>query len=165
MDLKSVCITEPGNEVKLEPYSGVSNINFGKGIGKKDVYLLNLPEVRSAHEILKVPTVSARFGSEPFLWNWGMQAFARILPKETVRHKDEIRRFVQLIDPLIRVVDNISGQSLSMRVDLDCKNGKSTMGLFTHKRLSVCAGYATAAFVLAVLEGSTQPGVWFSEEV
>jgi hypothetical protein len=28
-----------------------------------------------------------------------------------------------------------------------------------------CAGYATAAFVLAVLEGSTQPGVWFPEEV
>jgi hypothetical protein len=26
-------------------------------------------------------------------------------------------------------------------------------------------GYATAAFVLAVLEGSTQPGVWFPEEV
>ena len=25
-------------------------------------------------------------------------------------------------------------------------------------------GYATAAFVLAVLEGSTQPGVWFPEE-
>ncbi|KAF3327161.1 Saccharopine dehydrogenase NADP binding domain-containing protein [Carex littledalei] len=150
--------------VKLEPYSGVLNINFSKGIGKKDVYLLNLPEVRSAHEILKVPTVSARFGSEPFFWNWGMQAFARILRKETVRDKDEILRFVQLIDPLIRVVDNISGQSLSMRVDLDCKNGKSTMGLFTHKKLSVCAGYATAAFVLAVLEGSTQPGVWFPEE-
>lgn len=27
------------------------------------------------------------------------------------------------------------------------------------------AGYATAAFVLAVLEGGTQPGVWFPEEV
>jgi hypothetical protein len=26
-------------------------------------------------------------------------------------------------------------------------------------------GYATAAFALAVLEGNTQPGVWFPEEV
>lgn len=26
-------------------------------------------------------------------------------------------------------------------------------------------GISTAAFVLAVLEGSTQPGVWFPEEV
>jgi hypothetical protein len=26
-------------------------------------------------------------------------------------------------------------------------------------------GSATAAFALAVLEGSTQPGVWFPEEV
>lgn len=26
-------------------------------------------------------------------------------------------------------------------------------------------GYCTAAFALAILEGSTQPGVWFPEEV
>ena len=26
-------------------------------------------------------------------------------------------------------------------------------------------GYSTAAFAIAVLEGSTQPGVWFPEEV
>ena len=26
-------------------------------------------------------------------------------------------------------------------------------------------GIATAAFALAILEGSTQPGVWFPEEV
>lgn len=39
-DSKSASNTEPGNEVKMEPYSGVLNINFGKGIGKKDVYLL-----------------------------------------------------------------------------------------------------------------------------
>jgi len=26
-------------------------------------------------------------------------------------------------------------------------------------------GFATAAFALAVLEGNTQPGVWFPEEV
>jgi len=39
-----------------------------------------LPEVRSAFKILGVPTVSARFGTSPFFWNWGMQAFANFLP-------------------------------------------------------------------------------------
>ncbi|KAJ4771868.1 hypothetical protein LUZ62_064491 [Rhynchospora pubera] len=155
---------DKGKEVKLKPYSGVLNIDFGEGIGKKDAYLLNLPEVRSAHQILKVPTVSARFGSDPFFWNWAMQASARFLPKEFLRDKNKVFKIVQSIDPLVRIVDEISGQSLSMRVDLNCTDGKKKVGLFTHKKLSVSAGYAAAAFVLAVLEGSTKPGVWFPEE-
>ncbi|KAJ3684433.1 hypothetical protein LUZ61_013597 [Rhynchospora tenuis] len=155
---------DKGKEVKMKPYSGVLNIDFGEGIGKKDAYLLNLPEVRSAHQILKIPTVSARFGSDPFFWNWAMQASARFLPKEFLRDKNKVFGIVQSIDPLVRIVDEISGQSLSMRVDLNCTDGKKKVGLFTHKRLSVSAGYAAAAFVLAVLEGSTQPGVWFPEE-
>jgi len=69
-----------GKEIKLKPYSGALNIDFGKGVRKKNVYLLNLPEVRSAFKILGVPTVSARFGTSPFFWNWGMQAFANFLP-------------------------------------------------------------------------------------
>lgn len=40
----------------------------------------NLPEVSSAHEILGVPTVSARFGTSPFFWNWGMEAMTTLLP-------------------------------------------------------------------------------------
>nr|CBX25276.1 hypothetical_protein [Oryza brachyantha] len=119
-----------GEEIKLKPYSGALSIDFGKGVRKKDVYLLNLPEVKSAYKVLGVPTVSARFGTAPFFWNWGMQAFANFLPA----------------------------------VDLDCSNGRNTIGLFSHKKYSVSMGYATAAFVLAVLEGSTQPGVWFPEE-
>ncbi|KAJ4780233.1 hypothetical protein LUZ62_064490 [Rhynchospora pubera] len=153
-----------GEEVKLKPYSGALSIDFGKGVRTKDVYLLNLPEVKSVHEILKVPTVSARFGTAPFFWNWGMLAFAKFLPMETFRDKNKVLQLVQLIDPLVRVVDGIAGERVSMRVDLECTNGKTTIGLFTHKKLSVSVGYATAAFVLAVLEGNTQPGVWFPEE-
>lgn len=40
----------------------------------------NLPEVRSAHEVLGIPTVSARFGTSPFFWNWGMEAMTKLLP-------------------------------------------------------------------------------------
>ncbi|CAN6330469.1 unnamed protein product [Urochloa humidicola] len=153
-----------GEEIKLKPYSGALNIDFGKGVRKKDVYLLNLPEVKSAFKILGVPTVSARFGTAPFFWNWGMQAFANFLPGEFLRDKNKVQKLVESVDPLVRAVDGIAGERVSMRVDLECSNGRSTIGLFTHKKLSVSVGFATAAFALAVLEGNTQPGVWFPEE-
>ncbi|KAL6341816.1 hypothetical protein AAG906_038060 [Vitis piasezkii] len=153
-----------GEKIKLKPYSGMLNIDFGKGIGKRDVYLLHLPEVRSAHEILGVPTVSARFGTAPFFWNWGMEAMTNLLPVEFLRDRSKVQELVQLFDPIVRAMDGIAGERVSMRVDLECSDGRNTVGLFSHRRLSVSVGFATAAFALAVLEGSTQPGVWFPEE-
>ncbi|KAJ8770941.1 hypothetical protein K2173_022113 [Erythroxylum novogranatense] len=153
-----------GEKVKLKPYSGMLNIDFGKGIGKRDVYLLNLPEVQSAYEILGIPTVSARFGTAPFFWNWGMAALTSLLPPEVLRDRSKIQLLVKLVDPLVRAVDGIAGERVSMRVDLECTGGCNTTGLFSHRRLSVSVGTAIAAFALAVLEGNTQPGVWFPEE-
>ncbi|XP_068339320.1 uncharacterized protein [Pyrus communis] len=153
-----------GEKIKLKPYSGMLEIDFGKGIGKKDVYLLNLPEVRSTHEILGVPTVSARFGTSPFFWNWGMAIMTSLLPPELLRDRSKVQQMVELFDPVVRQVDSFAGERVSMRVDLECSDGRNTVGIFSHKRLSVSVGYAAAAFVMAILEGSTKPGVWFPEE-
>ncbi|GMI94629.1 hypothetical protein like AT1G50450 [Hibiscus trionum] len=153
-----------GQKIKLKPYTGMLNVDFGKGIGKRDVYLLNLPEVRSAHEVLEVPTVSARFGTAPFFWNWGMEAMTNLLPAEYLRDRSKVQQLVEWFDPLVRAVDGIAGERVSMRVDLECTNERSTLALFSHRKLSVAVGNATAAFAVAVLEGSTQPGVWFPEE-
>ncbi|TYI73587.1 hypothetical protein E1A91_D07G139400v1 [Gossypium mustelinum] len=153
-----------GQKIKLKPFTGMLNVDFGKGIGKRDVYLLNLPEVRSAHEVLEVPTVSARFGTAPFFWNWGMEAMTNLLPAEFLRDRSKVQQLVEWFDPLVRAVDGIAGERVSMRVDLECTNGRSTLALFSHRRLSVAVGNATAAFAVAILEGSTQPGVWFPEE-
>lgn len=153
-----------GEEVSLKPYSGMINVDFGRGIRKRDVFLLNLPEVRSAHEILGVPTVSARFGTAPFFWNWGMSAIANFVPVDFLRNRNKVQKLVQILDPFVRAVDGIAGERVSMRIDLECSNGQKTVGIFSHKKLSVSVGNCTAAFVLAVLEGSSQPGVWFPEE-
>ncbi|CAI0546800.1 unnamed protein product [Linum tenue] len=153
-----------GEKVKLKPFSGMVNVDFGKGIGSRDVYLLNLPEVHSAHEILRIPTVSARFGTAPFFWNWGMEVMANLLPQEFLKDRSKVGAMVQLFDPLVRAVDGFAGERVAMRIDLKCTDGRDTVGLFSHKSLSQCVGTATAAFALAVLEGSTQPGVWFPEE-
>uniref|UniRef100_A0A0E0R405 Saccharopine dehydrogenase NADP binding domain-containing protein n=1 Tax=Oryza rufipogon TaxID=4529 RepID=A0A0E0R405_ORYRU len=87
--------------------------------------LENLPEVKSAYKVLGVPTVSARFGTAPFFWNWVMQAFANFLPVEFLRDKNKVLKLVGFVDPFVRAIDGIAGE---------------------------------------LLEGSTQPGVWFPEE-
>uniref|UniRef100_A0A453KB16 Saccharopine dehydrogenase-like C-terminal domain-containing protein n=1 Tax=Aegilops tauschii subsp. strangulata TaxID=200361 RepID=A0A453KB16_AEGTS len=153
-----------GSEIKLKPYSGARNIDFGKGIGKKYVYLMNLPEVKSTHKNLGLPTVHALFGSDPFIWNWGMETFANFLPSDLLRDKNVTLKFAECVDPFIRVIDGIVGERVAMRIDLESSNGHTTTGLFAHNNLSVSVGYAAAAFALAVLEGSTKPGVWFPEE-
>ena len=51
-----------------------------------------------------------------------------------------------------------------MRVEVDFEGGKSTAGLFVHKRLPEAMGNSVAAFAVAVLKGGTQPGVWYPEE-
>ena len=54
-----------GKRVEAKPISQPLTIDFGKGLGRKTVWLYNLPEVESAHKYMKVPNVSARFGTDP----------------------------------------------------------------------------------------------------
>ncbi|KAG8388969.1 hypothetical protein BUALT_Bualt02G0180500 [Buddleja alternifolia] len=105
-----------GEKIKLKPYSGMLNIDFGQGIGKQDVFLLNLPEVRSVHEVLGVPTVSARFGTAPSFWNWGMENITNLLPPETLRDRSKVEEVVNLLYPLVRAFDGLAGEKVSMRV-------------------------------------------------
>nr|CAB3490870.1 unnamed protein product [Digitaria exilis] len=154
-----------GEEIKLKPYSGALGIDFGKGVRKKNVYLLNLPEVKSAFKILGVPLLVPSL--VPLLFS-GIgecrlsQTF--YLLYEFLRDRNKVQKLVESVDPLVRAIDGIAGERVSIRVDLECSNGRNTIGLFTHRKQSVSVGFATAAFALAVLEGNTQPGVWFPEE-
>ena len=106
----------------MKPYSGALSIDFGKGVRKKDVYLLNLPEVKSAYKVLGVPTVSARFGTAPFFWNWGMQAFANFLPVEFLRDRNKVLKLVGFVDPFVRAIDGIAGERVSMRIGGLCNS-------------------------------------------
>lgn len=54
-----------GERVEAKPISQPLTVDFGKGLGRKTVWLYNLPEVESAHKYMKVPNVSARFGTDP----------------------------------------------------------------------------------------------------
>ncbi|KAL3653334.1 hypothetical protein CASFOL_003015 [Castilleja foliolosa] len=153
-----------GEKINLKPYSNMINIDFGEGIGKKDVFLMNMSEVVSSHEIFKVPNIHAGFGTGPFFWNWTLSAFIKIMPVELLKNKNVVQLLVKMSYPLIHAVDIFFGVKAAIRVDLQCSDGYNTSAIFSHQRLSEATGTATAAFVLAVLEGSTKPGVWYPEQ-
>jgi hypothetical protein len=55
------------------------------------VYLYNLPEVASAFKYIRVPGVSARFGTDPFIWNWAMWLVARLCPPQFLQDRSQVR--------------------------------------------------------------------------
>ncbi|CAA0805844.1 Saccharopine dehydrogenase [Striga hermonthica] len=153
-----------GEEKKLKAYSDKRSVSFGEGIGERDVFLLNVPEVASARRVFGVPTIDARFGTAPFFWNWTLLAVIKLLPVEILKDRRIVQFLSKFSYPFIRAVDVISGEKAAIRVDLECSDGYNTSAIFSHQRLAEAAGTATAAFALAVLEGSTKPGVWYPEE-
>jgi len=40
---------------------------------------------------MKVPGVSARFGTDPFIWNWAMWLVARLCPKQFLQDRSQVR--------------------------------------------------------------------------
>ena len=52
-------------QVEAKPITQPRVVDFGKGLGRKSVWLYHLPEVESTHKYMRVPNVSARFGTDP----------------------------------------------------------------------------------------------------
>ncbi|CAI5457587.1 unnamed protein product [Closterium sp. Yama58-4] len=232
--------------LQLPAYSQQRLVDFGPGVGERSTYLLNLPEVVSAHEVLGVPTVSARFGTAPHMWNWAMHLLRSLLPQvrpaasvsaagpqavqrmvgaleplvltpppphlplhplpgahicqAVLQDCSAVQRMAGVLEPLVRAADGSAGERVAMRVsprhpptfphsiplppsysrhysprssllcftcfkvDLETENGRSTTALFSHRRLSVSVGVATAAFAVALLEGTSLPGVHYPEQ-
>lgn len=82
------------------------------GLGRKGIYLYNLPETISAYKYLQVPSVSARFGTDPFFWNWAMWLTARLIPRNLLNDRNFVKGFAALSDPLVRTVDKWAGETV-----------------------------------------------------
>lgn len=39
---------------------------------------------------MKVPGVSARFGTDPFIWNWAMWLVARLCPRQFLQDRSQV---------------------------------------------------------------------------
>ena len=73
-------------------------------------------------------------------------------------------RLASLSLPIIRFVDQFSGESVGMRVDLEFDGDKTAAGIYVHSKLSESIGTCINAFAQCLLSGETQPGVWLPEE-
>jgi hypothetical protein len=154
-----------GQAITLPPVSNKRVVDFGKAVGKKSVYLYSLPEVASGHEIFGVPSISARFGTAPEPWNWGMVALARLVPQNILENPQSVSSLAKLLDPIIRAIDTLVGEKVAMLVEVEFPNNKIAAGLFVHDKLSESVGTSTAAFAACMLAGQPQPGVWFPEQI
>ncbi|KAK6164094.1 hypothetical protein DH2020_000958 [Rehmannia glutinosa] len=105
-----------GSKMKVSPYSDMLRIDFGEGVGRQEVFLMNVPEMASAHEVFGVPTISARFGTAPFFWNWTLSAMIKLLPTGILKDKNAVKWLVRISYPLIRAVDKISGETAAIKV-------------------------------------------------
>jgi hypothetical protein len=76
-----VVVYKDGNKVMLPPMAERRNVDYGPGLQRKDVWLFNLPEVKTGFEVLRVPNVSARFGTSPAIWNFATWLVARLVPR------------------------------------------------------------------------------------
>ncbi|PRW58282.1 saccharopine dehydrogenase [Chlorella sorokiniana] len=161
---EEVIAYKDGQRQVLPPVSNRRVVDFGAGVGRKSVYLYNLPEVSSGHQVFGVPSVSARFGTAPDPWNWGMVAMARLAPKGMLQDRQQAQGVARLLDPLVRAVDGAVGEKVAMLVEVEYEDDKVAAGLYVHKYLSTAVGTCTAAFARCMLAGHTQPGVWFPEE-
>ena len=150
--------------VTLPPVSNRRLVDFGPGVGRRAVYLYSLPEVASGHQVFGVPSVSARFGTAPDVWNWAMWGLARVAPKSVLSNPGAVAGLAKVIDPLVRAVDALVGEKVAMLVEVELSDGKVAAGLFVHEKLSDSVGISTAAFARSMLAGHTSPGVWFPEE-
>lgn len=161
---EEVTVYKGGESLKLPPVSNRREVDFGPGIGRKGVYLYNLPEVMSAYEYMKVPGCSARFGTDPFIWNWAMWLVARLAPKSFLENRTAVAGLAKLSDPLVRFVDKFCGEAVAMRIEVDLEGEKNVSGVFTHTYLSQAMGHSVAGFAAGMLSGGTKPGVWYPEE-
>eukprot|EP00798_Chlamydomonas_sp_ICE-L_P003013 gene3013-13034_t len=203
---EDVVVYKEGKQFTLPALSDRREVDFGTGMGRKGTYLYNLPEVQSAKKYLGVTGCSARFGTDPPFWNWGMWLMARLVPKSLLSDRNwtravasalypvvaaldtvvgsqlalrDLSRLVpksllsdrnwnravaSALYPVVAALDTVVGETVAMKVEVDLEKDKNSSGIFIHKKLSQAMGYSVAGFASAVLQGQTQPGVWYPEQ-
>jgi saccharopine dehydrogenase-like NADP-dependent oxidoreductase len=117
-----------GKAIRLPPVSNRRVVDFGPGVGRRSVWLYSLPEVASGHSVLGVPSISARFGTEPDFWNWAMWLLARVVPGNILANPKAIDVLAKITDPLVRAVDLVVGEKVAMLVEVELSGKRSFPG-------------------------------------
>ena len=153
-----------GELVMKEPWTEKRTAAFGPGIGERDVYLLDNPDVPTCAEALGARSASSSFGTAPAFWNDLFGAMKR-LPRSLLADRGAMQNLADFSMPIIRAVDALVGGVNAMRVDARAADGAAVTLRVAHGDLEDCVGQATAAFGMELLRGGVAPGCWYPAEL
>ena len=153
-----------GELVMKEPWTEKRTAAFGPGIGERDVYLLDNPDVPTCAEALGARSASSSFGTAPAFWN-DLFGAMKLLPRSLLADRGAMQNLADFSMPIIRTVDALVGGVNAMRVDARAADGAAVTLRVAHGDLEDCVGQATAAFCMELLRGGVAPGCWYPAEL
>ena len=153
-----------GELVMKEPWTEKRTAAFGPGIGERDVYLLDNPDVPTCAEALGARSASSSFGTAPAFWN-DLFGAMKLLPRSLLADRGAMQNLAEFSMPIIRTVDALVGGVNAMRVDARAADGDAVTLRVAHGDLEDCVGQATAAFGMELLRGGVAPGCWYPAEL
>ncbi len=98
-----------GNPVYIKSGSESKIIDFGKGIGEREVIAMNLIECESSFKSGLSPTVNTKFGTAPPIWNTLFKLMTQLIPQRILQDRDQMARLAVFSVPLVRLVDSLVG--------------------------------------------------------
>ena len=153
-----------GELVMKEPWTEKRTAAFGPGVGARDVYLLDNPDVPTCAEALGARSASSSFGTAPAFWN-DLFGAMKLLPRSLLADRGAMQNLADFSMPIIRTVDALVGGVNAMRVDAKAADGAAVTLRVAHGDLEDCVGQATAAFCMELLRGGVAPGCWYPAEL
>lgn len=161
---QDVVVYRDGKQLTVPAISNRRPVDFGTTIGTKSVYLYNLPETHTGRAVFQAPSISARFGIDPGVFNVAMILVARLLPKRWLEDRALVQTLAKLTAPLVALVDRFAGDRVGMLIEVELEDGKVLASLYVHDHLAEGMGAAVAAFAASMLKNPPPPGVWYPEE-
>lgn len=103
---ESVLAFVNGQERRYAPASDFRTVDFGPGVGPRQIFRMNLLEAYSCFRCLGVPNCATSFGTAPDFWNYLLKGMT-FLPKALLRDRAAMQVLARVSEPLVRVVDTL----------------------------------------------------------
>ena len=169
---EDVLTYEGGRALYKKSATDSKTVDFGEGVGKRDVVRLNLIECESCFvssgSKLDVETY---FGTAPPFWNRLFAVMANLIPQKALQNRDAMAKLAAFSMPMIRLIDMFVGSRNSIKVTVESKDGQKRCATMTHDDLEAAVGDSLAAFAIRMLptkdgvEPELTPGVYYPEEM
>ena len=147
-------------------------VDFGEGIGRREVVRLSLIECESCH-ISGIGNVETFFGTAPPFWNTLFALMANIIPQKWLQERNKMTILAKISLPMVRLIDSFVGSkngtlytylnlflciclsdglhTVGIRVDVVTNDDQVFTGIMSHEDLETAVGDSIAAFAAQML--------------